>query len=67
MTSDDSNAKICQHLLDDALAACVIGRNGNVCYFYSDDGVLTNNSADAATILGAIAQLLANQKAREHK
>ncbi|MBT3136325.1 hypothetical protein KL866_14705 [Alteromonas sp. ALT199] len=67
MNNDDSNAKVCQHLLDDALAACVIGRNGNVCYFYGDDGVLTNNVADAAIILEAIAQLLANQTARECK
>jgi hypothetical protein len=67
MSTNDNNAKVCQTLLDDALAACVIGRNGNVSFFYGDEGALTNNVADAAIILEAISNLLANQKMREVK
>lgn len=65
MTNINNNAKVCQTILEDALAGCVIGKNGNVSFFYGDEGVLTNNVADAAIILDAISTLLANQKARE--
>ncbi len=67
METDNANAKVCQTLLDDALAGCVVSRTGKVGFFYGDDGLFTTNPTDAAMILATIAQLLARRNAEENK
>lgn len=63
MDNDDEQLKenlvseICSPLISDALAACVVTRDGKVAFGFGDKCEFSTNAADAALILELIGRL----------
>lgn len=63
MDNDDEQLKenlvseICSPLISDALAACVVTRDGKVVFGFGDKCEFSTNAADAALILELIGRL----------
>lgn len=63
MKNDDEQLKenlvseICSPLISDALAACVVTRDGKVAFGFGDKCEFSTNAADAALILELIGRL----------
>lgn len=58
----NATAQVCKSLMDNALAGCVVTADGQVSFFFGDDGLVNTDAQCAGELINTIGKLLNQQR-----